>query len=265
MAFRCQFEVIEPFPEGLELESSTGIIRGSLKAEADRKCCKVKAKNVGGEIETTFEFFVVKVNIIERICKCTDLEKLWKMEPKKKKSNNDNWMVWMVHRVHLNDHTLRDLNFTNMPMPSPEAQPLIGPKLFRALQSNDHLEELLLAGTRLVSSQASALAEALRKNSTLRVVNMESNCLNIESIVSFAKALSENSASNIEEWRFDNQAGVGYNFGPATEEAIAEMMRNNKRLLKLGFSTHIPGSRNSIDRSLMQNADAARRRRSAGA
>jgi len=266
---RCNFVAVEPLPKGLLLDASTGAISGSLKSDKDNEkeavVCKIQASNIGGSLETSFDFYVVKVDVAERICNCTDLAKLWKMEPKRKKKVSANWMIWMVHRAHLDDHTLTELNFTGMLMPAPDDEPRIIPKLMQAMQTNTHLKEMHLAGSRLPSSQGPALAAALRQNETLRVLNIETNHLDVEAIHACTKALSQNASSNLEEWRFNNQAGIGSNFGVSTEEAIAQMLTTNRRLLKVGLQVQNAAPRNSIDRSLMQNADALRRRRSAGA
>ena len=42
-------------------------------------------------------------------------------------------MIWMVHRVYLNDPTLKELNFSGMQMPRPHDCLVIAPKLAKSL------------------------------------------------------------------------------------------------------------------------------------
>ena len=52
-----------------------------------------------------------------------------------KTSKLGNWMIWMVHRAHLDDPTLLKFDFTNLKMPAGNVEPRISPKLAVAMES----------------------------------------------------------------------------------------------------------------------------------
>merc|ERR1739836_57164 len=95
----------------------------------------------------------------------------------KSKGHPYNWMIWMVHRAHLNDPTLKKFDFTNLKMPSGFEEPLISPKLAAAMAWNDQIEELLLPSTNFQNAEAAVLATSVRKNKTMRELNIDSNTL----------------------------------------------------------------------------------------
>lgn len=180
-------------------------------------------------------------------------------EPTKKGLTGD-WMLWMVHRAHLNDPSLVELDFTNMSMPAAHLEPRIAPKLMRALETNTHIEKLLLFNANLHKQQGRQLAAALRSNCTLQTLNLESNCLDSCAVVELANAIKESKGnSSIEHLRLSCQRHMGTSFGRRAEEAVAQMMQQNERIIKLVFECEDSHWRYIIDRALLRNNDARRR------
>merc|ERR1712061_980586 len=83
-------------------------------------------------------------------------------------------------------------------------------------------------------------------------------------IPKMASGLSENENSAIEELRVQNQKNTGVYFGRPVEEEMEKLMRNNKKILKLGFSCNDAHWRDQIDRFMIRNNDIARRLRKRG-
>jgi tropomodulin len=75
--------------------------------------------------------------------------------------------------------------------------------LFEALENNTHLETLSLANVGLTDKVADKLAQALEKNNTLRVVNVETNLITPSGIVRLIKSLLK--TKSVEEFRASNQ------------------------------------------------------------
>jgi tropomodulin len=75
--------------------------------------------------------------------------------------------------------------------------------LFTALKNNTKLEALSLTNVGLTDRTALMLAEAVEKNSTLRVLNIETNFISPQVVVVVAKALLQN--MSVEEFRASNQ------------------------------------------------------------
>ncbi|CAE7361177.1 TMOD2 [Symbiodinium sp. CCMP2456] len=180
-------------------------------------------------------------------------------EPCKTRAYGD-WMIWMVHRAWLDDPSLTDLNFGNMHMPPPHIERRIAPKLMEAMARNTHLEKLTLSNSNLLKASGVQLANALRANSSLKTLNLESNWLDSNAVRELALAIKDNLSSKIECLRFSHQKQMGQFFGRPTEEAVGQMMQSNDTIVKLGFECDDAHWRNEIDRALLRNNDSWRRR-----
>jgi len=256
-------------PPGFVIDQKTGVISGRF-TQAGKWAWQVTAINMHGTAHADLQVEVVERKVVDteiakEICRCMDREMLMALEPDRNESLV-NWMIWMVHRVYLNDPTLTELNFTNLVMPPPKAEPLgelVVTKLMQSLVTNTHLEKLILTGSKLRPHSIPMLAGALRKNYTLIVLHVDSNLLNVDNIQEIAEALAENK-SRIEEWRFANQAGIGTKgLGDATEESLAIMMKSNERLVRFLPRCNNEDHRKSIDKYIMRNINAAGNRRGA--
>jgi len=193
------------------------------------------------------------------VCEITDLAHM--VEEPNKTEDTGEWMIWMVHRAWLNDPTLIDFNFSNLRMPFPHVEPRIAPKLMAAMATNTHITTLNLTHSNLQNSQGHQLSESLRKNNKLKTLNIDSNNLDSEAIRAMADALKENDQSALAVWTFNNQANSGNMFGRPVEQALASLMEQNTRIVKLGVGCQDPHWRMRVDRALLRNNDSARSRR----
>lgn len=75
--------------------------------------------------------------------------------------------------------------------------------MFTALKNNTKLQALSLTNVGLTDRTALMLAEAVEKNSTLRVLNTETNFISPQVVVVLVKALLQN--MSVEEFRASNQ------------------------------------------------------------
>merc|ERR1719444_550319 len=137
----------------------------------------------------------------------------------------------MVHRAFLDDPELTSLDFSNITMPLPQDEPRIAPKLMQSLAHNKNLKEVVVNNCNIQNQQGSQLAEALKTNTTLQVLSIESNNFT-SAIIDIANTLKEHTESSISQWRFAQQMGHNY-FGRPVEQALAEMMEKNVTILKL--------------------------------
>lgn len=76
-------------------------------------------------------------------------------------------------------------------------------QLFVGLKNNTKLQALSLTNVGLTDRTALLLAEAAEKNSTLRVLNVETNFISPPVVVVLVKALLQN--MSVEEFRASNQ------------------------------------------------------------
>jgi len=268
----CTFTAEPALPEGLELDPKTGVISGSpVDVSEEEVTYRITAKNASGSAETQLTMQIVETlrsedvagsinkDFAAKIEAVTDVAELL-AEPSRTKEYGD-WMIWMVHRAHLNDPALTDFNFNNMHMPPPHIEARIAPKLVKAMETNTHIETLSLSNTNLMKTQGIELAASLRVNTTLKTLNLEANCLDSQSVRELAEGIRENTGSKLEHFRVTQQKQVGTFFGRPVEEAIGLMMEKNESIIKLGFECNDAHWRNIIDRALLRNNDFARRRR----
>jgi len=265
----CVFSIEPQLPEGMLLHPDTGVIHGNPSVSTESTTYTVTAKNVTGSTSapvtfstkesTTDEVTGIDHEYAEFIESVTDIADIGD-EPDRK-SNWGNWMVWMVHRAWLNDPTLDHFDFTNLQMPPPDREPRVAPKLMKALERNNVIVNLLLNNSSLTLKQGPALAAALKVNNTLEVLNVDSNYLDSACIKDCALALMENKSSKLKQWRFNGQKGIGEYFGRPVEEAIANMAREHKKIVKLGFSCADAHWNDVINKALIRNTDLARRLR----
>merc|ERR1711913_15166 len=97
----------------------------------------------------------------------------------------------MVHRVQLNDPSLTCFDFSKTHMPRPESDPRISSKLCRAIAHNTYIKELILPNANLQRKDGAALGESLKSNSTIEVLNVDSNCLDCESLATLIEGVGK--------------------------------------------------------------------------
>jgi len=155
-----------------------------------------------------------------------------------------------IKQVRDDDHTLVDLNWNNIKNISEEKFT----QLFEALQNNTHLETLSLTNTGMTDTSALKLADALEHNSTLRVINVETNFITPAVIVQLIKSLL--TTKSIEEFRASNQRSQV--LGNKIEMEITGLVEKNPTLLRLGLHLEYNDARHRIAAHLQRNIDRIR-------
>merc|ERR1719379_1272304 len=119
------------------------------------------------------------------------------------------------------------------------------------MEHNTHITSLQLSNSNMQKPSAMELAVSLRKNKTLTNLNIECNNIDSASIEHMAGQLQENPDSGLEIFKFNNQKHVGEFFGRPVEEALARLLENNNKIVKLGFVCNDPHWRDVINRKIM--------------
>ncbi|XP_010888914.2 leiomodin-1 [Esox lucius] len=125
-----------------------------------------------------------------------------------------------------------------------------------ALQHNRHVKTFALANTRADDHVAYAIADTLRHNTSLTSVILDSNLLTGKGIMAVVRALERN--ATVTELRFHNQRHI---CGGKTEMEMANALRANNTLLKLGYGFELAGPRMTMTNILSRNMDLQRQRR----
>jgi len=182
------------------------------------------------------------------------LADLVKTEPK---FGTKTWLIWMVHRVFLNDPSL-----TRFEAPQhPGFGDLAGfPKLAVALAKNTHLESLLLSRSQF--AEAEALAASLLVNRSLRILDVDRTSLSALELILLANAIA--SACSLVEWRCNSTQKLGNFRGGPVWQAMVNAAKTNTNLCKLGFDVDGDQYRDAIQAQLARNNAASRSRRKVG-
>ncbi|XP_014271012.1 tropomodulin-1 isoform X3 [Halyomorpha halys] len=160
---------------------------------------------------------------------------------------NDTDVDKTLQMVKDNSHELTTLNWNNIKNISDEKFST----LFSALKENTQLETLNLVNVGLGDRHGLKLAEALEKNSTLKVLNVETNFLTPQVILRLVKALLVQ--RSLEEFRGANQRR--YVLGNKIEMEITKLVEENPTLLRLGLHLEYNDARQRIATHLQRNID----------
>ncbi|XP_063906712.1 tropomodulin isoform X1 [Zophobas morio] len=169
-------------------------------------------------------------------------QKIYPMEPPNSTDPDES-----IKKVQDDDPKYIDLNWNNIKNISDEKFD----SLFEALANNTHLETLSLANVGLTDRGVENLAQALEKNNTIRVVNVETNLISPTGIVRLIKSLLK--TKSVEEFRASNQRSQV--LGNKIEMEITQLIEKNTRLLRLGLHLEYNDARHRIASHLQRNID----------
>lgn len=167
--------------------------------------------------------------------------------------DNDTDVSKTTQQVIDNDPSLKDLNWNNIKhIPRDTFK-----KLFEGLKKNTVLERLSLSNTGLTDGPAQKLADAIRENNSLIVLNLESNFISGAMIREIMTAINVN--QSVLEFRACNQRPQV--MGNRVEMDVAKLVEKNNTLLRLGLNFDVPDARHRVVNKLQQNSDNLRLQR----
>ncbi|CAH0552727.1 unnamed protein product [Brassicogethes aeneus] len=172
-----------------------------------------------------------------------------KIFPKEGPNTTD--ILKVIRNVEDDDKNMLDVNLNNIKTISDENFAT----LFKELAENTYVTSLSLANTGLTDHMAEQLIEAIKKNNTLKVLNVESNQLSPKCIAAFIDALLV--TKSIEEFRASNQRNCI--MGNKIEMEITNLVEKNPSLVRLGLHLEYNDARDRIARHLQKNIDTIRK------
>jgi len=128
--------------------------------------------------------------------------------------------------------------------------------LAEGLTTNIHLRKLSLKNTKLQTDSAIQIANALRDNSTLELLNLERNQIGPLGVKAVAEMLRIN--NKLMDLRLNDQKSLS---GTDAEQQLAKSLSENKTLQRFSLQIRDMASRNAIDRAITRNKDIARKKR----
>jgi len=158
-----------------------------------------------------------------------------------------------IKKLKANDAELKTLNLNNIKNISIERLM----EVCAAVKSNTVLVRLDMAGVAATDRVAEALASSIEENSTLKSVNMESNYIGGQCILTLVRAI--NIKQSVIELKLANQKPEV--LGNKVEMEMTHLMKANKTLLRLGLQFEFPDARIKVHESLKNNLDIMRQRR----
>jgi len=158
-----------------------------------------------------------------------------------------------LKQLQANDPKLKHLNLNNIKGIPKEKLIQIG----QALAANTHLEILEMASVDATDFVARAIAEAMKENKTLEILNIESNFISGESIVEILKGV--NHQKKLKEFRVDNQKPSV--LGNQVEMAITKLIEANDSILRFGIWFEFPDARVRVNEKIQKNNDQIRQAR----
>ncbi|KNC97230.1 uncharacterized protein SPPG_07617 [Spizellomyces punctatus DAOM BR117] len=161
-------------------------------------------------------------------------------------------LLYSLNLIQNNDESLVDLDLTDCPV----FRIVHGTALAGGLLKNTHLKKVALKGVGFQTQNAIELAEALKHNTTLEVLDLSNNQIAPAGIKALAEMLQEN--QGLKELRLSQQRAPA---GTDAEQSLARALAKNETLTRLSLQIRDVASRNAIDRSITRNKEIARKKR----
>lgn len=157
-----------------------------------------------------------------------------------------------LDQILADDPTVTEVNLNNIEDISQDT--LL--RFVEALCTNTHVHIFSLSNTHADDRVAFAMSKMLCENRSIRNLNIESNYITGQGLLSVLAALRHN--KTLVELRFHNQRHI---CGGKVEMEMVQLLRENTTLLKLGYQFDLPGPRMTATSILTRNQDQQRQRR----
>ncbi|KRZ14809.1 Tropomodulin [Trichinella pseudospiralis] len=172
--------------------------------------------------------------------------------PKELEPENDTDIGQCIMDLQNNKESVVEINVNNMKRtPVSQIQSLI-----RSIPNSQHLKKLSLANLALNDHDLEPLLEALRQNTSLEVLNLETNYLSGEFLTRLFQALLEKQTLTVV--KAVNQSPTISN---AAEKEITKAIWQNRALIKVSLNLRTAEYRRKIENALSRNAELKRLRR----
>jgi len=158
-----------------------------------------------------------------------------------------------IKKAKANEKDFTRININNIK----EVQADVLKELLNSLKENTKVQTLEMANVGMTDSVGRVLAELLEANSTLKIVNAESNRLTGSVISEIVRSTLKN--QTLLELRLSNQRSQI--LGNRVEMEVADAISQNDTLLRLNLQFDTLGPRVRVTEKLKQNLDALRKKR----
>lgn len=229
----------------LRMQVESELTRNVDAARRRRQAAKIAA-GVAAERHSRSE-------LESKILGCTTVAQLAGLIQHEPAQRTQTWLIWMVHRMFLNDPSLTTFNWSLSPIAVASGDPVIFPKLAAAVAKNTHLERLLLS--RSGFNDFEALAASLQVNRTLRILDIDRLSLSALDLILIANAVA--AGGSLAELRCNSTVnlGKGHKSAPVFQ-ALVNAVKTNTNLCKLVIDVDEAQYRDAIQDQVARNKAA---------
>ncbi|XP_047145980.1 putative leucine-rich repeat-containing protein DDB_G0290503 isoform X2 [Hydra vulgaris] len=132
-------------------------------------------------------------------------------------------------------------------------------EVIKTVERSSKVKHLSMAMTGLIDFEVKELANALRYNSVMETLNLESNIITMHGILALMSEVGRH--PSLREIKISNQKQP---FGLQGEECMAAAIDKNENIIKFGYSFTQAGPRNKADRAIIRHNENLRQRRKNG-
>ncbi|XP_048366681.1 tropomodulin-4 [Sphaerodactylus townsendi] len=157
-----------------------------------------------------------------------------------------------LKKIQNNDKDLEEVNLNNIK--DIPIQTLKG--ICDAMKTNTQVKNLSLVATRSNDPVANAVAEMLKENKTLQILNIESNFITSAGMMEVIKAMKHN--TTLSELKVDNQC---QRLGDSVEMEMAAMLENCPSIIRFGYHFTQQGPRARASFAITKNNELRRKQK----
>ncbi|XP_060112325.1 tropomodulin-4 [Heteronotia binoei] len=157
-----------------------------------------------------------------------------------------------LKKIQSNDKELEEVNLNNIKdIPIQTLK-----EICEAMKSNTQVKRLSLVATRSNDPVAHAVAEMLKENKTLQILNIESNFITSAGMMEVIKAMKKN--TTLCELKVDNQC---QQLGDSVEMEMAAMLENCPSIVRFGYHFTQQGPRARASFAITKNNELRRKQK----
>nr|XP_056708489.1 tropomodulin-4 [Euleptes europaea] len=157
-----------------------------------------------------------------------------------------------LKKIQNNDKDLEEVNLNNIKdIPIQTLK-----EICEAMKSNTQVKRLSLVATRSNDPVAHAVAEMLKENKTLQILNIESNFITSAGMMEVIKAMKQN--TTLSELKVDNQC---QRLGDSVEMEMAAMLENCPSIIRFGYHFTQQGPRARAAFAITKNNELRRKQK----
>ncbi|XP_066465140.1 tropomodulin-4 [Eleutherodactylus coqui] len=157
-----------------------------------------------------------------------------------------------LQKIKSNASDLTEVNLNNIhDIPIPTLKDIC-----EAMKANTHVKKLSLVATRSNDPVAFAVAEMIKENKTLEILNIESNFISSAGMLAVIKAMKAN--ATVTELKVDNQH---QNLGDTVEMEMASMLENCPSVVRFGYHFTQQGPRARASNAITRNLETRRKKK----